>query len=374
MRVLVAPDKFKGSLGAAEVADAIAVGLRDVLPNAEIQLLPIADGGEGTASVICAATKAEWHSCEVHDPLGHVISASYATIADGITAVMEMSEASGLWRVPSAMRDPLVASTFGTGELLLAAASHGAKEILIGLGGSATNDGGFGMARALGFRFLNEEHEELTGPVSDLIRLMRLEWPKVISLPQVTCAADVRNHLLGDDGATRVFGPQKNATPDQIEMIERALSRLGEVVARDLGVDYRKTPGAGAAGGLGFGLLSFCRARLRSGFEVVAECIGLETAVREADVIITGEGHLDAQTLKGKAPAGLARLARKHRKRCFAIVGHDGASNAAQELFDEVIVLARAPVTIVEAMKNAEQLLRARARELAARLQDQPER
>jgi glycerate 2-kinase len=367
MRILVAPDKFKNSLGAAEVAAEIATGLRESLPDAEIVQLPISDGGEGTASVICAAAGGEWHSCQVHDPLGRIVRARYCTIADGATAVVEMSEASGLWRVPREERDPTAANSFGTGEMLLDAARRGAGKIIVGLGGSATNDAGFGLARALGFRFLDEQRNDIKR-VSELLLLDRIERPDNLRLARITAAADVRNPLLGERGASRVFGPQKGAGPDQVELLERVLGRLADVVARDLGADFRHVPGAGAAGGLGFGLMSFCLAEVRPGFEVVAEHIALEEAVERADVIITGEGRLDFQTLEGKAPAGVAQLARKHGKRIHAIAGSTESNPELRALFDSVTVLARSPLRVDEAMARCAELLRARARELARQL------
>lgn len=365
MCILVAPDKFKDSLGAAAVAQHIATGLRDVLPEAEIILLPIADGGEGTARVICEAAGGERHSCEMHDPLGRSVRARYGTIANGQTAVMEMSEASGLWRLRPEERDVMRASSFGTGELLLDAAGRGAKEIIIGLGGSATNDGGFGMARALGFRFLDHDGRELSGSVAELLQLARIHRPERLLLPKITAAADVRNPLLGAEGATRTFGPQKGAGPAEVETLEDSLRRLADVAAREFGQDFRDELGTGAAGGLGFGLMTFCGAGLREGFAVVAEQIGLEAAVCAADVIITGEGRLDRQTLAGKAPAGVAKLARRHGKRVCAIVGEASEESGVRSLFDGVYELARPPITRAESQRRTVELLRERAAELA---------
>jgi glycerate kinase len=365
MRILIVPDKFKGSLGADRVADCIAGGVREVLPGAVITCLPIADGGEGTATAICSAAGGEWHSCEVQDAFGAIVRARYCTIDGGQTAVMEISEACGLWRVPTGMRDPDRASSFGAGELLLRAIGAGAKKIIIGLGGSATNDGGFGLARALGFRFLDADGRELDGVVSDLVRLARIEPPKTVPWPEIIAAADVRNPLLGARGATRVFGPQKGADAAQVQLLEAALTRLADVVARDLGTDFRGQPGAGAAGGLGFGLLSFCAASVRPGFDIVAEFTNLEEAVRAADVVITGEGRLDAQTLDGKAPAGVARLARKLGKRVHAIVGAIDEAPGLRELFDGVSTLVTPETLSDVALAETATLLRERARELA---------
>jgi glycerate kinase len=364
MRVLIAPDKFKGSLGAREVAEQIAIGLRQVLPDATIETMPIADGGEGTASAIGDACSGELVSCAAHDALGRPIVAEYVWLPDCATVVMEMSAAAGLWRIAPEERDLLKANTFGVGEMMRHAAKRGAKEILLGLGGSATNEGGFGMARALGFRFFANE-KELTAP-GELVHLTRVLFPaNESSLPRVTAAVDVRNPLLGARGATRTFGRQKGATSEQLEALEQALTQLANVISRDLKCDFREIPGAGAAGGLGFGLMSFCGATIKSGFEVVAEFIGLRAAIANADVVITGEGRLDEQTLEGKAPAGVARLARQLGKRVFAIVGTSSGTPASDDLFDSVLSLAREGITTEEAVAKAPALLQERARELA---------
>jgi glycerate kinase len=392
MRILIAPDKFKGSLGAGEVADNIAIGLRDRLPNAIIKTLPVADGGEGTADAIREACGGEWVNCAAQDALGRAIEARYVWLHDRATAVIEMSAAAGMWRIAQEERDLLSANTYGVGEMMKHAAKRGAKEILLGLGGSATNDGGFGMARALGFRFLGTEHppsrssgeageQELENP-GDLVKLTKIVPPDVEALAaasalrlvgrsprraplHLVAAADVRNPLLGPRGATRTFGRQKGGTSEQLEILERGLKRLAEIVSHDLGNDFRETPGAGAAGGLGFGLMSFCGAIIKPGFDVVSELIGLRSAIEKADVVITGEGRLDEQTLEGKAPAGVARLARESGKRVFAIVGNSSDSPAVRALFETVFVLARPPVTPEESSTRAKELLQERARELA---------
>ena len=367
MKILIAPDKFKGSLSAREVAENIAKGLRDVLPEATINIVPMADGGEGTAEVVCDALGGKWVKCGAHDPIGREIEARYAYIDNRKLAVMEMSEVAGMRRLSESERDPLRANTFGVGEMILAAANRGAREIVIGLGGSATNDGGVGMARALGFRFFEQEQEYK----QELSRIAKLEWiekPKHLALPKMVAAVDVRNPLLGENGATRVFGPQKGATEDEIDILERALGRLAEIVAKDFGVDYRDEPGAGAAGGLGFGLMSFCGAVIRSGFDVVAESVGLESRMEDVDVVITGEGSLDRQTLEGKTPAGVAQLARKLGKRVFAIVGRATDDRQVRDLFDGVDVTTRPGMSEKESIVHAAELLRERACELAKSL------
>jgi glycerate kinase len=369
MKILIAPDKFKGTLSAREVADSIAAGLREVLPDATIDIEPVADGGEGTAEVISQALHASWVKCKAHDPLGREIDAGYGWIENRKLAVMEMSEAAGMRLLTEKERDPLRATTFGVGEMILTAQRRGAADIILGLGGSATNDGGFGMARALGFRFFtNKRARELRSAVGELSKLEQIDQPRKRPLPRILAVADVRNPLLGKNGATRIFGPQKGVTPGEIEKLERALAKLAEVVVKQFGFDRRNEPGAGAAGGLGFGLLSFCGATIRPGFDVVADSIDLEAKMKDVDLVITGEGSLDRQTLEGKTPAGVARLARKLGKRVFAMVGRATEDREARELFDGVYQNARAGMGQEENMKKAADLLRENARELAKTL------
>jgi glycerate kinase len=381
VRILIAPDKFKGALNAREVAESIATGLREVLPDAEIDIAPMADGGEGTAEAICDALGGSWLKCKAHDPLGREIEARYGWVDKDKIAVMEMSEAAGMRRLTRKELNPAIATTFGVGEMLLDAAQRGAKEIIIGLGGSATNDGGFGMARALGFRFLTSvslttglstwlrgkriEVPELTGPVTELRTLERIEKPKNLSLPRIIAAVDVKNPLLGETGATQVFGPQKGLPSDQTKRFDLALARLADVIEQDFHVDHADERGAGAAGGLGFGLMSFCGATIRPGFDVVAESIGLEATMKDVDLVITGEGSLDRQTLEGKTPAGVARCARKLGKRVYAIVGRATDEAEPRKLFDGVYQNARPGMSDEQNMKHAAEFLRENARELA---------
>jgi glycerate 2-kinase len=380
VRILIAPDKFKGALTAQDAAENIAKGLLDVLPDARIEIVPMADGGEGTAEAICDARGCSWIECKAHDPLGREIDARYGWIDQ------EMSEAAGMRRLSETESDPIRATTSGVGEMILDATKRGANEIIIGLGGSATNDGGFGMARAVGFRFLRNE-KELTSAVTEMEQLTEIMLPeKLIGtlvstahpnhrrlsqppvqhvLPTITAAVDVKNQLLGENGATRVFGPQKGASKSDLDNLERALTRLADVVAKGFGFDCRNQPGAGAAGGLGFGLLSFCGATIRPGFEVVAEAVGLEGKMKGADLVITGEGSLDRQTLEGKTPVGVARLARKIGKPVFAIVGRASDDQELREIFDGIYQNARPGMSQQENMKRAAELLRENAREVA---------
>ena len=367
MKILIAPDKFKGTLDAREVAQNIAKGLRDVLSDADIEIIPMADGGEGTAEAICDARGCSWVQCKAHDPLGREIYARYGWIDREKLAVTEMSEAAGMRRLSESERDPIRATTFGVGEILLDATKRGANEIVIGLGGSATNDGGFGMARALGFRFLGAGDREIKRVV-ELALLERIQRPKgreELKRRRIVAAVDVKNPLLGENGATQVFGPQKGASKSDLDNLERALTRLAGVVATEFGFDYRDEAGAGAAGGLGFGLLSFCDATIRPGFQVVAEAVGLELKIKDVDVVITGEGSLDRQTLEGKTPVGVARLARKFGKPVFAFVGRATKDPEVLNIFEGIYENARPGMSEKENMKRAAELLRENARELA---------
>ena len=360
MRILIAPDKFKGSLGADAVGAHIAAGLREVCPEAEIEVQPIADGGEGTAEVLRRSFGGETVECPAHDALGREVRARFGWVPTARLAFLEMSATAGLAQLAPEELDPLGASTFGVGEMLLAAIARGADNVLLGLGGSATNDGGSGVARALGFRFLNAAGQEIK-TIGAMEKLARIVRPNELRLPPITAAADVRNPLLGARGATRTFGPQKGATPERVALLERALTRLAEVVAES-GRDFREVPGAGAAGGLGFGLLAFCGAELRPGFEAVAEALDLRERISAADYVITGEGNLDRQTLEGKAPAGAARLARELGKPVFAIVGRCSGEAEVQALFDGIYALDDVPPHFA----RTPELLEQRARELAA--------
>lgn len=364
MRILVAPDKFKGSLGGQAVAARIAAGLRLACPAAVIEIVALADGGEGTAEVVCSARHGSWVACSVHDALGRERRARYAWLESLGVAVIDMSAAAGLHGLAEDERNPVSASTFGVGEMLLHAAALPAPEIIIGLGGSATNDGGFGLARALGFRFVGTDGQDLPSLVSALLGLERIIPPNDLKLPPIVAACDVRNPLLGPSGATNVFGAQKGANPEELELLERALKRLADIAARTFGHDHREVAGAGAAGGLGFGLLTFCDATIRSGFEVVAEAIDLRSKIECADLVITGEGKLDRQTLSGKGPAGLARMARELKKPVYAIVGQATDEPELRKLFAGITTLDDSSPNY----RDTPQLLETRAHELALRL------
>ena len=335
MRVLIAPDKFKGTLTAQAAAAAIAAGLRP-FPGIQIDSCPIADGGEGFADAL--ATRFDTlHS--ILDPLGRPVTARCGWLPDAPTAVIEMSDPSGFHRLTPAERDPWHASTFGTGQLILHAASRGASRILVGLGGSATNDAGAGAAAALGWTFLTSDGEPITPIPANFLAIERIEPPDNDTLPPILAACDVRNPLLGPAGASHTYARQKGADDRMISHLELALDHLAGLITDQLGIDHRSLPGAGAAGGLGYGLATFCSAQLQPGFALIADSLHLEERVAASDLIITGEGSLDLQTLHGKAPAGLALLAKKYDKPTVIICGrHDPAAHVA-EWFDLVITL-----------------------------------
>ena len=365
MRILIAPDKFKGSLSAPAAAEAIARGLRAVWPDAQLDLAPIADGGEGFAESLAVALGAEWVNVASEDAIGRPIEARYAWLPGERLAILEMSEASGLHRIAQHERAPLRADTFGTGVLIAHAVARGAKRILVGLGGSATTDGGTGMARALGFSFRDHGEREFFTAPGKLASLANIGRPADVRLPEIFAACDVQNPLLGERGTARVYAPQKGADAATVEVLERALSRLADVCAADLGCDHRDVAGAGAAGGLGFGLLTFCNAKIRPGFDMIAETLHLGDRIAAADLVITGEGRIDDQTLEGKGPAGVAALARKSGRRVIAFGGSISVAAENSGIFDALIPIVDRPLAIGEAMTEAASLLERASRRAA---------
>ena len=369
MKIVIAPDSFKESLSAPEVAQAIARGWLAVYPDAEIVLCPMADGGEGTVDAVLAATGGERREQVVQGPLATPVTAHWGWLGDG-TAVIEMAAASGLHHVPSGQRDPRVTSSYGTGELIIAALDAGATRIILGLGGSATNDGGSGLLRALGVRFLDAGGNELRPGGAALAALQRVDLSaldKRLHNVQVEVAADVDNPLCGPKGASAVFGPQKGASAQQVDELDAALARLAEVVGEALGEDFSTFPGVGAAGGLGFAAKAFLGARFRPGIELVAELSGLAEAVRGADLVVTGEGRLDAQSLHGKTPVGVARVAREQGVPVIALAGSlgEGYQQVREAGIEACFSLAPGPITLEQACANAGQELEARAADLA---------
>lgn len=324
MKIVIAPDSFKGSLTSPEVCRAIETGVRAALPDAETVLVPIADGGEGTARTLVEGTGGELLSARVTGPLGDPVQAEYGVLGDGETAVIEMATASGLTLVPPEKRNPLYTTTRGTGELIAAALNRGCRKLIVGVGGSATTDGGLGMAQALGAVFLDESGAGVPGTGEGLGRLARIDVSGLdhrLRETSVRVACDVDNPLFGERGAAYVYGPQKGASPEVVARLDAGLRRFAEIVARDMGVQIADLPGAGAAGGLGAGLVAFCGATLEPGVRIVLDAVGLDEKLSGAEVVFTGEGRIDFQTAFGKAPAGVAELARKHDCVVFALAG-----------------------------------------------------
>ncbi len=311
MRIIVAPQEFKGTLTAGQAARAMAAGARRALPDAEVETIPLADGGPGTVSAIVAGEGGHIRHASVQDPLGRIVEAEWALLK-GRVGILEMAAAAGLWRLKPEERDPLAASTYGVGQLIAAALASGCQRVVIGLGGSATNDGGAGMAAALGVRFLDSEGHELRPGGAALGSLARIDVSGLhagVRSCRFTAATDVTNPLCGPDGASLVYGPQKGASPEAATQLDAALRHYAAVIERDLGVPVLAAAGAGAAGGLGAGLIAFLGAEVRPGIEVVTEIVRLRERLRGAQLLVTGEGRLDGQTGWGKTVAGVARIA-----------------------------------------------------------------
>ena len=369
MKLVIAPDSFKESLSARAVAEAIAAGWARVYPDAELLLCPMADGGEGTVDALLSATGGKLQQTRVSGPLGDPVEAHWGLLPDA-QAIIEMAEASGLHRVEPGRRDVLAASSHGTGELIRAALDAGVRRIVLGLGGSATNDGGAGLLAALGVRFLDREGQELPLGGAALARLSQIDLTGLdtrLAQVEVMVAADVDNPLCGPRGASAVFGPQKGASPEQVVQLDEALAHYADVMAATLGEDLRDLPGVGAAGGLGFAARAVLRAGFRPGVELVAELSGLAQAVQGADLVITGEGRLDGQSLHGKTPVGVARIARAAGVPVIALAGSlgDGYQRLYAEGIGAAFSLAPGPLSLEQAMQQAADQLSARAADLA---------
>lgn len=371
-RVVIAPQSFKGSADAVAVAAAIARGFRRVMPGALLDELPLADGGEGTVHALVRATNGRIRNARVHDPLLREIDAEWGILGDGTTAVVEMAAASGLPLLREDERDPRITSTRGTGELVLAAAASGAHRIIVGIGGSATNDGGSGMARALGYRFLDRDGQDLPEGGAALARLHHLEGqtdPRLIR-PSIEVACDVRNPLLGPEGASAIYGPQKGATPQMVRELDAALATYADVIEEFVGRNVRDVPGAGAAGGLGAGLIAFLDARLRSGAELVLDATKFLSRIAGADLVITGEGRADAQSVYGKLTQAVTHAARDAGVRIAMVVG--GTAPGYEALLaqgvEAIEVSTPEGMALADAMRNAEPLIEDAAAGLAAKL------
>lgn len=362
MKILLAPDSFKESLPAVEVARALKSGIERVLPDASLRLLPVADGGEGTVQAIVDATNGKIIEIKVHDPLMRLIDSFYGIAGNGQTAVIEMAAASGLSLLALDERNPWITTTVGTGELIKAAMDKGCTRILLGIGGSATNDGGAGMASALGVKFLNDTDKEITPVGGNLDQIERIDTSlldKRICSTDVSVACDVVNPLTGPEGASYTYGPQKGASTEMVLKLEKNLKHFSAKINEYLSRDVDTVPGAGAAGGLGAGLMAFLDARLMGGFEMVARAIGLEKEMAESDLVITGEGKIDAQTWYGKAVAGVTEMAKKYNKPVVAVAG---VIDKAGEVTDNtgiktIFQITEQPIPLQESIRNASSLL-----------------
>ena len=368
MKIVIAPDSFKESLSASNVAQAIARGVKSVVPDAHLVCVPMADGGEGTLDAVLAVTGGERRELTVADALGRPITASWGWLPEQ-TAVIEMASAAGLEHIALADRDPLRADTQGVGELLKAALDTGAKRIVLTAGGSATNDGGTGMLRALGLRLLDQQGHDIDKGGQALSQLAQIDTSRFdtrLKQVEITIATDVRNPLCGPTGASAIFGPQKGATPAMVAELDRALSQFANVTAKVTGQDMRESSGAGAAGGLGFAAMAWLNASMRPGVEVVAELAQLSAHLRQAHLAITGEGRMDSQTLQGKTPWGVMQLASAQQIPVIAIVGSlgPGYQDLYQAGLTAAFSLANGPIELSQALKQAPDLLEARARDI----------
>jgi len=354
---LLAPDSFKGSLTAKEVCDAMETGIRKVLPDAECIKVPMADGGEGTVYSLINAVGGVIYEEEVTGPLGKPVKAKYGILKDNETAVIEMASASGLHLVDKNSMNPLIATTFGTGQLVRACLDKGIKKIILGIGGSATNDGGAGFMQALGVRLLDEDGNELPyggEPLKDLYRIDVSSLDTRLQCVDIEVVSDVTNPLCGKEGASYVFGSQKGATPEMVEILDKSLLHYAEIIRTQLGKDIKDLPGAGAAGGLGAGLLAFTDAGLEKGVDTIINYTGLHEKIKKADFVFTGEGSIDCQTRYGKTPLGVARLAKKENKKVIAIAGsvREEIGQLYDLGFDAVFSIVPGPISLDDALAD----------------------
>ncbi|WP_428943918.1 glycerate kinase [Pantoea sp. FN060301] len=373
MKIVIAPDSYKESLSAQQVATQIELGFREIFPDAHYVKLPVADGGEGTVEAMVAATDGHIVRLEVTGPLGESVPAFYGLSGDGSCAYIEMAAASGLELVPAAKRDPLITTSWGTGELIRNALDKGVEHFIIGIGGSATNDGGAGMVQALGARLLDKRGEQIGfggGELSSIDSIDMREFDARIQHCRFEVACDVTNPLLGKEGASAVFGPQKGATPELVTQLDNALAHYAGIIQRDLGIDVLSVPGGGAAGGMGVALHAFCQAELRRGIEIVTEALGLDELVKEATLVITGEGRIDSQTIHGKVPIGVAKVAKRYNKPVIGIAGSltEDVGVVHQHGLDAVFSVLYSICTLEEALDNAAENVRMTARNIAASL------
>ena len=372
MKIVVAPDSFKGSVSALEAASAMEHGLRRVFPDAVIEKIPMADGGEGTVQSLVDATGGHLQTRRVLGPLKNEVDAQFGILSDGETAVIEMASASGLTLVEPHERNPLRTTTYGTGQLIHAALEAGCRRLIIGIGGSATNDGGAGMAEALGVRLLDTNEKQIQhggGNLGQLTSIDVTELYPAIAETETVVACDVNNPLTGRDGASHVYGPQKGATPEMIKTLDGHLTHFDKILTHTLGKSFNDIPGAGAAGGLGAGLMAFLNAELRLGIDIMIDAVNLRERVKGAAVVFTGEGQLDFQTAFGKTPVGVAKIAKAHNIPVIAIAGGiaEGAEAVYDAGIDAMLGIVQEPMSLENAVTDASRLI-ADTAEQAARL------
>lgn len=374
MKIVIAPDSYKESLSALDVATAIETGFREIYPHAEYVKVPVADGGEGTVEAMVAATQGHIVQVSVTGPLGEPVNAFYGLSGDMRCAYIEMAAASGLESVPPTRRNPLLTTSWGTGELIRHALNAGVSQIIIGIGGSATNDGGAGMAQALGAKLLSAGQQQIApggGALETLARIDLSELDPRLADCRIDVACDVTNPLTGPQGASAVFGPQKGATAAMIERLDRGLQHFAQIIDRDLDIDVLSLEGGGAAGGMGAALYAFCGANLRPGIEIVTDALGLADLVADADLVITGEGRIDSQTIHGKVPVGVAKVAKRFNVPVIGIAGSLTADVGVvhQHGLDAVFSVLYTVCTLDEALANAAANVRMTARNVAAVLE-----
>lgn len=373
MKIVIAPDSYKESLSALEVATAIERGFREIWPEANYVKLPVADGGEGTVDAMIAATQGRLIHVDVTGPLGEPVNAFYGISGDEQCAFIEMAAASGLEQVPPAQRNPLKTTSWGTGELIRHALDNGVRHIIIGIGGSATNDGGAGMVQALGAKLLDRDDNPIApggGALETLARIDIRELDSRLADCHIEVACDVSNTLIGEKGASAVFGPQKGATKEMIARLDSGLEHYAQLIVRDLDIQVLELAGGGAAGGMGAGLYAFCGAQLRQGIEIVTDALKLDHQIADADLVITGEGRIDSQTIHGKVPVGVARIAKRYNKPVIGIAGSLTADVGVvhEHGLDAVFSVIYTICTLEEALDNAAENVRMSARNIAATL------
>lgn len=362
MQIVVAPDSFKECLSATQVAEAISEGIRHVAPEANIISIPVADGGEGTVNALVKATGGKIISAPTVDALNRPVSSFYGVLGDGLTVIVEMAAASGIELLTPRERNPLITSTYGTGLLIKTALDAGYTRIVVAIGGSATNDGGAGMAQALGVGLFDSKSNPITLGGGSLSKLHSIDISTIhplLSEAEITVACDVRNPLLGPLGATYVFGPQKGATPEMLQTLEKGMQHYAFMLQKQLNVEISTLPGAGAAGGLGAGLMAFCHARMIPGFELVSQLTHLEEHIAHSSFVFTAEGKIDAQTAFGKTISGVARFGQKHKVPVIALAGSlcDDLTPLYQQGITALFSIADRPMSLDESKARAGELL-----------------